>query len=121
MQEIEQEYIYADSFMEDQVAFEKQYEEEKRLENLYRQRNYQLEIMRKTVDSLKNTKLQKYHQLLKSLESMVEKLQLFDQKLNRIEIKNLYQKKEIMDLEEALAQLQALTKERSKTTDNNQN
>jgi hypothetical protein len=25
LQEIEQEYIYADSFMEDQVAFEKQY------------------------------------------------------------------------------------------------
>jgi uncharacterized coiled-coil protein SlyX len=47
---------------------------------------------------------------------MVEKLNLFDQKLNRIEIKNLYQKKEIMDLEEALTQLQALTKERSKTT-----
>lgn len=45
------------------------------------------------IESVRNTKQQKYLQLLRGLEDNVEKIKIFDQKLQKLEIKNLYQKK----------------------------
>lgn len=69
--------------MQDQVIFDRQSEEERLLENIHRQKSYQIEIMRKTIESNKNTKQQKYHQLLKVLQGDVEKGKRLDLKMSK--------------------------------------
>lgn len=66
---------------------------EKTLESEYRQKLYQVDIIRKTMESHKQTRQQKYHLQLKSFEGEVSKMEVLNQKMQNMEIRNLYQKK----------------------------
>lgn len=103
----------AEGWLSENSSLERVGEEERTLDQHFKQRSYQLEIAKKMVDSARNTKQQKYLQLLRGLEDNVEKIKIFDQKLQKLEIKNLYQKKEIIELEELFAQSMSFKKERS--------
>jgi hypothetical protein len=96
LEEIGTESSLAECWLNEHFNTEKVTEGERSMDQLFKQRTYQLEITKKMIESVRNTKQQKYLQLLRGLEENVEKLKIFDQKLEKLEIRNLYQKKEVI-------------------------
>lgn len=84
LDEITSESILADEWLNDNSNNEKVIEEERSMEQHFLQKNYQLEITKKMIESLRNTKQQKYLQLLRNLDEMSEKTNGLDQKIQEL-------------------------------------